>query len=200
MKQYTITPVKGTPDWSVIPTLDIDAQNWLPPVDISAKAQICYDEKGLYVHLRAWEKDIRAEEVGPLQPICDDSCLEFFLRPEENDPRYFNLEMNSLGFSYVGLCYDRNWNCRLAPDYEEDIFEKKINRLEDGWEIFYTVPVSFLQVFFPGFALTTGKKLYANCYKCGDKTPNPHYLSWNPCDPDLVDFHQIKTFGLMELG
>lgn len=200
MKQYTITPVQGAPDWSGIPALQIDAHNWLPEVDISAQAQLCYDEKGLYVHMRAREKHIRAEEKGHLQPVCDDSCMEFFFRPDENDPRYFNIEMNPLGFIYMGLGYDRWRHCRLTPDYEEDVLQKKTNRLTDGWEVFYTIPVELVRVFFPGFTLTSGRKLYANCYKCGEKTPEPHYLSWNPCTAPEPEYHRIEDFGLMILG
>ena len=200
MKQYTVTPVREQIDWSQIPVLDIDNHNWRPKVDVSARAQICYDENGLYVHLRAWEKDVRAEVNIPLGPVCDDSCLEFFFRPDENDPRYFNIETNPLGFTFVGLCYDRNRNCRLAPDYARDIFEKKINRLADGWELFYTVPVSFVRVFFPNFELKPGRKLYGNCFKCGDKTVKDHYLSWSPITCEEEDFHRICDFGLMVLG
>lgn len=200
MKQYTITPVRGQIDWSGIPALEINTHNWRPQVDVSARAQICYDETGLFVHLRAWEKNIRAEEKSPLGNICDDSCLEFFFRPEENDPRYFNIEINPLGFSFVGLCYDRNHNCRLAPDYDQDIFGKQINRLDDGWELFYKIPVSFVRVFFPAFELNPGRKIYANCFKCGDKTEKDHYLSWSPITCEDEDFHRTCDFGLMVLG
>ena len=200
MKEYTIVPVLGEPDWSKVPTLEIATHNWRPQVDISARAQICYDEKGLHVHLRARETDIRAEVNTYLGSVCDDSCLEFFFRPEETDPRYFNIEINPLGFSFVGLCYDRDQNCRLAPDYEQDIFEKQINRLADGWELFYTIPVSFVRVFFPDFELTPGRELYANCFECGDLTEKEHYLSWNPIACENENFHRICDFGLMVLG
>ena len=64
MKQYTITRIEGQPDWSTIPALQVDHHNWVEPVDISMTAQICYDDKGLYLHLRAWEQNIRAEHKG----------------------------------------------------------------------------------------------------------------------------------------
>lgn len=200
MKTYTITPVTGTPDWSQIPAVKVDHQNWMEPVDISMTAQVCYDENGLYVHLRSWEQDVRAEHAQPLSMVCEDSCMEFFFRPEENDLRYFNIEMNPLGFTYIGLAYDRWQSCRLAPPTEEELMQKTCRRLDDGWEVFYTVPVKFIQVFFPGYALTKGKKLYGNFYKCGDLTPRPHYLSWNPMTCTQPEFHRICDFGEMYLG
>ena len=66
MRQYTIKKVTGAPDWSQIPALDVDNYLWCEELDIKMQSQICYDETGLHVHLRAWEKDIRAELTAPM--------------------------------------------------------------------------------------------------------------------------------------
>ena len=200
MREYTITRISGQPDWNVIPTLQVDVHNWLDPVDIATTAQICYDENGLYVHMRSREAHIRAEERAPLSMVCKDSCMEFFFRPDENDPRYFNFEMNPLGNAYIGFGYGRGQSSRLAPKQEEDMMQKICRTTDDGWEIFYTIPVSFLQIFFPGYELTAGKKIYANCFKCGDLTVREHYLSWNPGTSANPDFHRPCDFGVMTLG
>ena len=200
MKQYTITRIQGQPYWSAIPALQIDCHNWVDPVDISAEAQICYDEKGLYLHMRAREKNIRAEHNKPQSMVCEDSCLEFFFRPDEHDPRYFNVEMNPLGCTYIGFGYGRGNNCRLAPKQEEAMMQKTARRTDDGWEIFYTFPASFVNIFIPGFSLFPGKKIYANCYKCGDLTVQPHFLSWNPSTSPTPEFHRPADFGEMTLG
>ena len=73
-------------------------------------------------------------------------------------------------------------------------------RTEDGWEIFYEIPASFVQLFIPDFALTPGKVLRANCYKCGDLTVQEHYMSWNPVEVVDPDFHVPAFFGKMILG
>ena len=70
-------------------------------------------------------------------------------------------------------------------------------RPPDGWEIFYEIPASFVQLFVPDFALKPGAELRANCYKCGDLTPKPHYLSWNPVTSQTPDFHRPQVFGQM---
>ena len=93
MRSYTVLP--KTNDWSDIPVAPIDTRLWTPEVDISASAQVCYDEKALYVRLTAKEENIRAEETGSIGVPCKDSCLEFFLSPIEDDTRYFNFEFNS---------------------------------------------------------------------------------------------------------
>ena len=126
--------------------------------------------------------------------------MEFFFRPDENDLRYFNFEMNPLGFTYIGFAYDRYRSCRLAPRQEEEMMNKTCRYTEDGWEVFYTIPVSFLQVFFPDYQLIPGRKIYANCFKCGDLTEKPHFISWNPSTSPTPEFHRSCDFGEMILG
>lgn len=200
MREYIITHVSGKPDWNTVPALQVDTVNWLPDAGVSTEAQICYDESGLYVHMRSREAHVRAEVKTPLGMVCDDSCMEFFFRPDENDRRYFNIEMNPLGFTYLGIGYDRYQTCRLIPDHEDELMEKQTGRTADGWEVFYKVPLSFIQVFFPGYELTAGRKIFANCFKCGEQTVQSHFLSWSPCTTAEPDFHQSGDFGLMVLG
>lgn len=200
MNHYTITRVSGKPDWSKIPCLEVNNFQWLPALDIRMKAQLCYDETGIHVHLRAWEQNIRAEYNEPLSMVCEDSCMEFFFRPVEADLRYFNFEINPNGCTYIGFGPDMPNLVRLIPQEEDTFLQKKTGYTDDGWEVYYTVPVSMIQVFFPGYILEPGKKIYANCYKCGDETKQPHFISWNPIESETPNFHRPQDFGLMELG
>ena len=47
--------------------------------------------------------------------------------------------------------------------------------------------------------LVPGGVLYANFYKCGDDTPQPHFISWSPIDLPKPDFHAPQFFGVLEL-
>lgn len=200
MKTYTITRVSGAPDWSTIPALQVEEQPWPPKSDIRMIQQICYDETGLHIHQRAWETQIRAENTDPLSQVCEDSCMEFFLALIPEDERYFNIEFNLNGCVYLGFCHARNGGVRLVPSNIKALFHVQTNRLEDGWEIFYTIPLSFLQQFYPGYTLEPGRVFHANCYKCGDKTVQPHYLLWNPSTSQRPDYHRPQDFGRMELA
>ena len=199
MRQYIIKKVTGEIDWATIPALDVDNYLWCEKLDIKMKSQICYSEEGLHVHLRAWEKDIRAELTEPMSMVCEDSCMEFFFRPQEGDLRYFNLEINPNGQMYIGFGYNMPTLVRLALQEEDTLLQKKWNYTEDGWEVFYTFPVSVIRVFFPGYELKSGMKIYANSYKCGDETVKPHFIAWNPVDVVVPSFHEPEHFGLMEL-
>ena len=102
MKSYTMKKIRGVPDWKNIPVISIDTLLWTDSIDVSAQAQICYDGECLHLRLEAVEPNIRMEEQGLLAEVCEDSCLEFFLRPTERMD-YFNIEMNPNRVLYLGF-------------------------------------------------------------------------------------------------
>ena len=79
-----------------------------------------------------------------------------------------------------------------------ELFGIRTARTPDGWEVFYRIPLSFLRLFWPGFAFAGA--LRANVYKCGDLTAREHYLSWNPVNSRTPDFHRPQDFGRMVFG
>ena len=195
MREYTITRKNGDLNWANVPALDIDNLLWTEKSDIIAKAQLCYDDKAIYVHLTAVEKDIRAEHTSPIGMPCEDSCLEFFFSPYNGDERYFNIEFNPNCCMYLGMGTSVENLVRLIPEAEP--FHPSANRTEDGWEVFYSIPLVFITHFFPEFALESGRSIRANCFKCGDLTVNPHFFSWNPVTSETPAFHRPCDFGIM---
>jgi len=198
-EQYTVKRADGDIIWDLVPVLDIGNRLWNTDTDIRARAQLCYDENALYVHMSADEKNIRAELQGPLQPVCQDSCLEFFFCPDGSDDRYINFEINPNCATFIGVGHGREDNIRVCPEREEALFKKKSCRTETGWEVFYTLPVIFLRALFPNCVLSSGVRIRANLYKCGDCTENPHYLSWNTVVCETPDFHRVQDFGVTVL-
>ena len=199
MKEYRIKRVSGAPDWSNIPTLAVDSILWLPDANVRMTQQLCYDDTAIYVHQRVVEQHIRAEESGPMAMVCFDSCMEFFFCPDPNSDRYFNFEWNPDGGLYLGLRSGHELYVRLQPEDPVALFEYRSQRTDDGWEIFYKIPLSFINLIFPEFQLASGTAFRANCFKCGDRTVQPHYLSWNPCTSDYPRFHLVSDFGRMIL-
>jgi hypothetical protein len=197
-RSYTITKISGLPEWDKIPKLDVDNVLWEPDAGIRAYGQLCYDDDVLYVHLGAKEKDIRAENKKPLSAVNEDSCLELFFMPEGGD-RYLNFEVNPNGCMHYQVGRDRTDRLSLYREDEKRFFDIKTDRTKDGWEVFYTFPVEVIRVFFPGYTLKSGMKIYANSYKCGDETVKPHFIAWNPVDVVVPSFHEPEHFGLMVL-
>lgn len=198
MREYEVLKIDAAPDWSAIPALKVDCVLWEPDCGIRMEQQLAWNEEALYVRQRAWEENVRAEHTTPLSAVCEDSCMEFFFAFGE-DGRYFNFECNPNGCLYLGFGAKREERVRLIVKEAARKLELHTARLTDGWELRYCIPLSFLRVFYPELTLKPGLRFHANCYKCGDKTENPHYLAWNPVASETPDYHRPMDFGEMRL-
>ena len=197
MKEYVLKRVNGQLDWSAIPTLQIDHQRKENKDNVTAQAQLCWDDEGIFVHLSCQEKNIRKELTQKFDPIWEDSCLEFFIRPTE-DIHFFNIEFNANCALFLGYSKGKPNIVRLILPNHMDTFKPVVNFTQDGWEIFYKLPFALIQNFFHDFEPRSGLEFRGNCFKCGDKAENPHYLMWNPI-PETISFHAPDHFGRMIL-
>lgn len=182
-----------TPDWRAVPSVTLTHAPWLTPCDIAAQAQVCHDGERIHVRMQAKERAVRATLTGPLEQVCDDSCLEFFFAPLAGDGRYFNFEWNRLGTLYLGFGAERHTRVRQIVRDADGLFAPAPFDTEDGWGIEFVLPVSFIRLYMPAFALPC--EAACNFYKCGDRTEIPHYLAWSPLTSDRPDFHRRQDFG-----
>ena len=195
--QSTYTVVKmQKPDWAHVPSVTLNHTPWLAPCDIAATAQACHDGEKLHVRMTAKESAIRATLTGPLEQVCNDSCLEFFFAPCLGDARYFNFEWNPLGTLYLGFGAERKTRVRQVVRSAQELFAPKPFETEDGWGIEFSIPASFIRLYVPGFALSG--EAACNFYKCGDKTEIQHYLAWAPLTSEKPDYHRRQDFGLLK--
>jgi len=199
MRTYTMKKIQGAPDWSATPVMPIDNLLWTDSIDITAQAQICWDENALYVRMEAVEPHIRVEEDGPLAMVCEDSCMEFFLRPTEQ-MKYFNIEINPNKAIYLGITAGRPMLIRLLSGEIKEQMNIQVEMTDKGWVLSYQVPFSVINFFFPEFKAEAGGKIYGNAYKCGDKTAKEHYMAWNPVCSEEPDFHLPEQFGTLIFG
>jgi hypothetical protein len=178
--------------WNRVPALPIGNVLWREDAGIRAQGQLCHDAENLYVRLSAAEKEIRAEYTEPLSPVHEDSCLEFFFLPE-GAGNYLNFEINPNGCLRVQLGPDRANRVELVKNDMRGYFDIRTERTADGWAVSYRIPLEFLRLFYPAFSFADD--LMANLYKCGEKTPRAHYLSWAPVTLDTPDFHRPEFFA-----
>jgi len=189
---YTVLRM-AEPDWERIPAVELTHAPWLEPCAVTARARLCHDGETLWVRMEAEEADIRAELTGKLDPVCADSCLEFFLAPKADDDRYFNFEWNPLGTLCLGFGAERPTRVRQVVKDAERLFRPRPFRTETGWGITFRVPLTFLRLYLPDCAFEG--EAACNFYKCGDATAEPHYLAWAPLTCDTPDFHRRQDFG-----
>lgn len=189
--------------WANCPTAQIgnyiwDKNGYKP----HAEARVMYSDDGLYVYMRAFESEVRAQE-DYCGHICQDSCLEFFLSPNIDVDRYTNIEMNPLGKYMCGIGRDRHGRFEasaLPLDGMQIVHSVTDASAFSGpvWEIAYTVPASWLELWF-GVRPHSGMEMRGNFYKCGDKTRFEHYGMWNVVASDHPDFHRPESFGKLIL-
>ena len=197
MKEAVVPYIPGPTDWSRIPVLDIPESVRPSDAQVTARAQICYDDDALKLHLSATEHQIRREEHGPLGLPYQDSCLEFFICPMDGDLRYFNFEFSASGCLLLGFG-SMEYRFRQVPSEEQkqELFAPVIQMRPDGWDLYFQIPCDFIRQYFPDFQAVSGKTVRANFYKCGDLTPKPHYLAWNMITRKGMHlFHTPAEFG-----
>ena len=191
---YTIERVSGNIDWTDMPVIPIDKVLWTPDYEIRAQGQLCYDDDYLYVHQSAIEKDIRAENIEPMSPVYEDSCLEFFFMIDK-DKNYFNFEINPNGVLNIQYGPEKTDRINIVRSDATDYFNIHTDRTDDGWEAYYRIPLAFIRLFDKDFQFKG--TMTGNMYKCGNKTANKHYLSWTHINLEKPNFHCPQFFGAL---
>ena len=201
MKTYTMKKTQGAPNWADHQILPIDTLLWTDSIDVTAQAQVCYDDEKFYLRLEATEPNIRMvnQETDLLAEVCEDSCLEFFLQPTDRVD-YFNFEINPNRAIYLGFGPNLPNNIRQIVPEVQALLDIQTAFTEGGWYVTYQVPFAFIRRFFPDFQPTKGTKVRANFYKCGDETAKMHFLAWNPVAQETPAFHVPKFFGELIFG
>jgi len=174
----------------------------------AAQAKVLYDEQFVYVIFRVEDKYVKATAQKHQEPVFIDSCVEFFFTPGEDISQgYFNIEINCGGTVVSRHQTAPKTNPQPLTEGEIEILkifhsEPKIVEPEKQqpmvWLIEYRVPYEILKKRCAVTRPAPGVKWRANFYKCGDKTSNPHWLTWSKVDYPEPRFHLPEFFGTLE--
>ena len=66
------------------------------------------------------------------------------------------------------------------------------------WTIGHRIPVEMLTAYGTVQRPAPGVRWGANLYKIGDKTSNPHWMTWSPIYHPVPNFHLPEQFGVIE--
>jgi hypothetical protein len=172
--------------------------------------RVLHDGTNLYVRFDVLDRYVRAVQTAYQAPVCTDSCVEFFVRPNAGKG-YFNFEVNAGGTLLLSFVEDPTRTAsglkRATPVPEEwgrqVIIRSSLPAVVEpeiagpvAWHVCYQVPFALLEAFV-GAAGRGGAVWRANFYKCGDKTSHPHWLSWSPVS--ALNFHLPECFGELSL-
>jgi hypothetical protein len=182
----------------------IDTINWK---DYSYKPEvsfsIAYGEKEIYLKYYIKEDYFKAEKDETNQMVCEDSCVEFFVSPED-DGKYYNFEFNGIGTCLLGTGTGRENSTRSNPAIIEKIRRitsvgsEPVEEREGEFEWTITIAIPYEVFFHHKVGNLQGKTFRANFYKCGDMLKVPHYVTWNPVGTENPDYHQPRYFGLLK--
>ena len=182
----------------------IDQVNWKKefPKSLPVTVRVAHDGEKIYLHYEVTGEEIRAVNTGDFGSVWEDSCVEFFMQ-REGETVYRNFECNVLG----ALLAAKHETRQIAEKLTEHMpsitrFSTIRHRYENGkqvsdWTMYLVIPRQAMG--FRADEELSGKKIRANFYKCGDKTPETHFISWSPIDLPSPDFHVPQFFGLLDL-
>ncbi|MWW25234.1 carbohydrate-binding family 9-like protein [Algibacter lectus] len=184
---------------------NIDQYSWETPNGPEhIRFKIAHDNKNIYLHYDVIELEMAARYLNHNDPVCKDSCVEFFISLQD-DPSYYNFEFNPLGTILFGYGLDR-YQRQLIDIETIDLIKvkTKIKRINQhdlttfNWKLYIKIPLKT-------FAFSTIKsfeklKARANFYKCGDDLSKPHYISWTPIKSEKPDFHLKSYFGEIDFN
>ena len=122
-------------------------------------------------------------------PVCCDSCLEFFIKPFEDDNSYINFEFNANGTSLIGVGAPGN---RTNIDRRD--FNIVANQYADKWSISFEIKYSVIEELYSR-KIEVPHKASFNAYKCGDETAQPHWGCVFPVEYFEPSFHRPEFFG-----
>ncbi|MFP4029545.1 MAG: carbohydrate-binding family 9-like protein [Candidatus Brocadiia bacterium] len=213
MKSYRIQPVpseiecRGTPPmgpWEEITPVHLACHPWYEGERLRiTTVRAAYTPRRLHILFQCKADQIHATRTRFNSAVCLDSCVEFFASLQEDDGRYFNLEMNCCGTIHLGYGSHRN-DRRLAGNQIVDKIKvistipgptKAVCPVDNEWTLQAALPFKTLsEMAGIPVAVDKGTRWRANFYRCGDPTP-PYHLCWNAISSPGPDFHRPEYFG-----
>lgn len=189
-------------------TQQISVVNWPEafPYTPDVKFTIWHDGKSIHLEYNVMERCVKAEQTELGMPVYCDSCVEFFIQPDPDDPRYYNFEWNAAGLLAMACRTGRNdpqsaplevlKSVRVEPSLGVEPFPERA--IDSPWTLKAVIPVTAF--FNHEIDSLSGRNMRINLYKCGDGLSSPHYISWKPVQTESPDFHRPEFFETVRFG
>lgn len=183
---------------------EIDQVNWKKefPKTLPVSVRVAHDGEKIYLYYEVTGEQVRAVNTEDFGSVWEDSCVEFFMQ-RDGKTDYRNFECNILGTLLAAKHETREKAEKLTEHVRSITRFSTINHWYENdkqvsdWTMFLAIPKQAMG--FNNEETLSGQKIRANFYKCGDKTPETHFISWSPIDLPSPDFHVPQFFGLLEM-
>ncbi len=178
-----------------------------------ARARVLYDDEGLYLIFRVYDRYVRCLTTEYQGPVYQDACVEFFVQPHPGKG-YFNFEMNCGGvllLKYIEDATRTDGGFAKSVDVPVDLGSDVVayhslnapiepeleNPLE--WRVEYAIPFSLFEHYVGPLGEVAGQAWRGNFYKCAENNSHPHWGSWAPVGREL-NFHVPERFAPLRFG
>ncbi len=199
----------SAPPWPDVEATALDSFPWYNAgVRQAVTVKACYDSECLHLLYDCEDKHISAQYTQLNDPVCNDSCVEFFASPPEDPEHYFNVEVNCCGTMLLG--YGSAMDGRRDGTQETASLlgvahstpgpTKEESPQDDGWLLQMRLPFEALsQLVGTPLTVAPGTQWRANFYRIGGLT-DPQYACWSPIEWHRPNFHKPEYFGLLQFG
>ncbi|MCL2206759.1 MAG: carbohydrate-binding family 9-like protein [Fibromonadales bacterium] len=170
-----------------------------PSVSVGATVEICGKSVVVDFGVREAQSCFCQKKELDGENVCEDSCVEVFLRMLDKSNSYANFEFNSKGVCYAARGKDRKNRKQISKEEYAQIIRKPSGITMDNhfyrWNLSVEIPFSLLgadqslNVF----------QLDGNLYKCADLAEEPHWLSAFPIKTPKPDFHRPEFFCCLNM-
>lgn len=177
------------------------------------QAKLLHDDATVYVIFRVEDRYVKSVHVNDQDPVCTDSCVEFFVEPRHGSG-YFNFEVNAGGTFLLYYIQDHrqgpggfaksvpvsgDWlrQLRVYHSLPTVVDPEMPGPVE--WFLEYAIPVALFEAYVGKLGKLSGQVWRGNLYKCADATSHPHWASWAPIG-EVLNFHQPEFFAPLRLG
>lgn len=222
MSRYTVANVTTPPPLDGPFTTSVWAQaeegrvgNFMP-ADVAhqpdTRFRLLHDDANIYVRFEVRDHYVRAVQTEYQGMVCNDSCVEFFVRPRM-DRGYFNFEMSAGGTLLLYYIEDatrvpggfkkfqpvsEEWGRRVKIWHSlPSVVDPEI-AVPTTWGVGYSIPVALIEAYTGPLGKLSRQIWRANFFKCADKTSHPHWATWAPITK--LNFHLPECFGELALG
>jgi hypothetical protein len=189
-------------DKNGITSQQIAIANWKEdfPYTPNVHFRIAHNDESILIEYTVEETHVRAMASEDNGHVWEDSCVEMFVAFD--DSHYYNVECNCRGRVLLACGPDRNNRTYALPGQVSLIKRAPSIQAPDTFDSIEAPKTWSMQLVIPAKAFFTdniktlcGRNARANFYKCGDKLPVPHFLSWQPIAKLAPDFHLPEFFG-----
>lgn len=180
-----------SPEWEKAEVARVTLKNWNEDMYCPyTEARVLTNDEGLFVKFETDETELIYDYKNLNEDVFKDSCVEFFFKPDPENPNYFNFEINAIGTPLIGFGTGRS-PLRVRLDIPDiSIFEIETEFKEQGFILKYFIPYSFLL----SYVDKIGDYFLGNFQKCKEKGDNPHYITYYPINTPKPNFHYPESF------